>query len=151
MWGDPAIAQAIGAKPFSSEETWARMLRYAGLWQWLGFGYWAVEEKSSGLFVGDVGFADFRREMTPSIEGRPELGWVLIAHAHGRGYATEAVRAALHWGNQRFAAGSMVAIIGPDNRASIRVAEKCGFVPDGNGSYRGNDIRIFTYAGTTTA
>ena len=68
------------------------MLRYAGHWQWMGFGFWALEEKSTGAFAGELGFAEFKRELEPSIQGIPEIGWVLAPHAHGKGYATEAVR-----------------------------------------------------------
>ena len=64
----------------------------------MGFGHWAVEEKASGDFIGDLGFADFKRDIQPSIQGLPELGWVLASRAHGKGYATEAVRAAIAWG-----------------------------------------------------
>ena len=31
--------------------------------------------------------------MQPSIEGLPEMGWLLAAHAHGQGYAAEGVAA----------------------------------------------------------
>jgi RimJ/RimL family protein N-acetyltransferase len=124
MWADPAVTRFIGGKPFAAEEVWSRLLRYAGLWSLLGFGYWAIAEQASGHFVGELGFADFKRDMAPPLDA-PELGWALAAHAHGKGYATEAVRAALAWSDRRFARA--VCIIGPDNRASLRVAEKCGF------------------------
>jgi len=103
------------------------MLRYPGLWALLGFGYWAVAERATGAFIGDVGFADFKRDFVPSIEGIPELGWVLAAHAHGKGFATEAVRAALMWGDEHLPHASTVCIIAPENAASIHVAEKCGY------------------------
>ena len=58
-----------------------------GLW------FWALVEKATGAFAGDLGFAEFKREIEPSIQGVPEIGWVLAPHAQGKGYATEAVRA----------------------------------------------------------
>ena len=57
---DAAVVRHIGGRPFPAEETWAKMLRYAGLWPLLGFGYWAIEEKASGRYTGDVGFAQSR-------------------------------------------------------------------------------------------
>jgi RimJ/RimL family protein N-acetyltransferase len=124
MWGDPAVTRFIGGRPFSAEEVWARLLRYAGLWSWLGYGYWAIEETASGRFLGELGFADFKRALSPPLDA-PELGWALAVAAHGKGYATEAVRAALAWSEPRFARA--VCIIQPDNHASLRVAAKCGF------------------------
>jgi RimJ/RimL family protein N-acetyltransferase len=127
MWGDPIVTRYIGGKPFTREEVWARLLRYAGHWSWLGFGYWAIEEKATGSFAGEVGFADFKRELESSIEGMPEIGWVLASRAHGQGYATEAVKAVLQWGDARFGRARTVCLIHPENAASVRVAEKCGY------------------------
>ena len=45
MWGDDAVGRHIGGKPSTREESWSRLLRYAGLWALLGFGYWLVEER----------------------------------------------------------------------------------------------------------
>jgi RimJ/RimL family protein N-acetyltransferase len=126
MWCDPIVVRYIGGKPLSAEEAWAKVLRYAGLWALLGFGYWALEDKSTGLYVGELGFADFKRNIQPSLDGVPELGWALVSQEHGKGYATEAVRAAIAWGDGAFATGRTVCIISPENVASMRVAEKCG-------------------------
>jgi RimJ/RimL family protein N-acetyltransferase len=126
MWADPSVTHFIG-KPSTEQEAWARLLNYAGLWSLLGFGYWAVEEKATGRYIGDVGFADFKRDIQPSLREMPELGWVLAARAHGHGYATEAVRAALAWGDGNFGGRRAACIIKPEHARSIRVAEKCGF------------------------
>jgi len=93
----------------------------------MGFGYWAVEEMATGRFIGELGFAERTRDIHPSIEGMPELGWVLMAEAHGKGYATEALRAAVAWGDRHFVSTCTVCIIHPDNRASFRVADKLGY------------------------
>src|SRR5690349_1883446 len=45
MWGDFEVAKHISGKPSTKEESWARMLRYAGLWHFLGYGYWVLEDK----------------------------------------------------------------------------------------------------------
>lgn len=127
MWSDPAVTRFIGGKPSSEQQTWSRLLGYVGHWAMLGFGYWALEEKASGTFVGELGFADFRRDIDLSMKNAPELGWALISRVHGRGYATEAVRAAAAWGDTRFESARTVCLINAENVASIRVAEKCGY------------------------
>jgi RimJ/RimL family protein N-acetyltransferase len=91
MWADPEVTRHIGGRPFTGEEVWTKLLRYVGHWSVLGFGYWVVRERATGRFVGEVGFADFKRDMIPSIAGVPEVGWVLAPWSRGRGFATEAV------------------------------------------------------------
>lgn len=127
LWSDPDVTRYIGGKPLNGEEVWARILRYAGHWRMLGYGYWLIEEKSSGLFVGELGFADFKRQITPSFDGIPEIGWALIPWAQGKGYATEALRRAVDWGDGHFGRIPTGCLINPDNAASIRVAEKGGY------------------------
>ena len=127
LWTDPEVTRFIGGKPSTTEEVWSRLLRYAGHWSLLGFGYWAITEKATGRFVGEAGFADFRRDIEPTLEGMPEIGWVIAPHGHGRGYATEAARAAIAWGDGHFGPGRTACIVAPENGPSIRVAEKCGY------------------------
>jgi RimJ/RimL family protein N-acetyltransferase len=128
MWADPALIRFVAErKPFSREELWQRFLRYAGLWSVLGFGFWAVEERASGLYVGSTGFHDMKRDIKPSLEGLPEAGWALAAFAHRRGFATEMVLAMLAWSDRHLDAEKTVCIIDPENAASLRVAEKCGY------------------------
>jgi RimJ/RimL family protein N-acetyltransferase len=127
MWSDPVVTRFIGGTPSSPQQTWARVLGYAGHWALMRFGYWAVEEKATRTFAGEVGFADFKRTIAASMRGFPELGWAFATHAHGKGLATEAVRAAIAWGDEHLDAPRTVCLIHPENAASFRVAEKCGY------------------------
>ena len=104
-----------------------RLLGYRGHWALLGFGYWAVLDKLSGHYIGELGFADFKRATNPSSEGMPELGWALIPRAQGKGYATEALQAVVAWGDEQFDSPHTACIIHRDNRPSFRVAEKLGY------------------------
>ncbi len=119
------------------------MLGAAGQWSLFGYGYWAVERRADGAMIGELGFADFKRGMTPSIEGIPEMGWLFAADAAGQGYATEGALAALAWADAVLGAREIVAIIGTGNAASIRVAEKCGFSEREPASYRNESILLF--------
>ena len=143
MWGDPEVTRFIGGKPSTRDEVWNRLLRYVGHWAVLGYGYWAVEEQATGAYVGDIGFADFKRDMDPSFEGIPELGWALAATAHGKGYASEAVQAAVDWGRGHFHGQRIVCMISPENTPSIRVAGKCGFSQFGETNYKGAPSLLF--------
>lgn len=140
MWADPVVTRQLGRKPFTEEESWTRLLRYVGHWELLGFGYWVVEEKASAKFVGEVGFANYKRDMESPVKQLPEIGWVLAAWAHGKGYATEAALAAIRWGDEHFSPSRTTCIVSPDNLASIRVAEKCGY----------RDLQLTLYKGQPT-
>jgi len=144
MWSDPEVTRYIGGRPFNREDVWARLLRYSGHWLWLGYGYWLVADKASGIFIGEVGFADFRRIIAPSFEGIPEVGWALTRWSWGRGYATEAVTAAVAWGGEAFGKDAVTGcLINPDNGASIRVAKKCGYTEFCRTSYKDHPAIIY--------
>ena len=144
MWAHPIVTQFIGGKPLTEEESWVRLLRYVGHWLLLGFGYWVVEEKATGNFLGEVGSAENQRDIDPSLKGTLETGWVVASHAHGKGFATEAVRAALAWSDQHFPAKKTTCIIDAPNLASFRVADKCGYREFSRASYKGASVVLFS-------
>jgi RimJ/RimL family protein N-acetyltransferase len=128
MWADPETTRHIGdGTPKSIEESWTSFLRHAGHWHIVGFGSWIVEEKASRRAIGVLGFNERKRGRGPDFDGLPELGWMFDRAASGKGYATEALNAALAWGKETLGPVRVIAITAPDNAASIRVAEKCGF------------------------
>ena len=143
MWADGEVTRYIGGKPFTGEEVWARLLRYVGHWALLGYGFWAIEEKATGAFAGELGFADCKRDIEPPLGDTPELGWALAPGVQGRGYATEAVRAALAWGGARFGPARTVCLIHPENARSIRVAEKCGYGEFCRTTYKGQPAILY--------
>ena len=138
-WADPEVVRYIG-RPSTEEESWARFLRNIALWPMLGYGYWAATEKSTGRYVGDVGFADFKRDIEPSLKGVPEIGWVLASWSHGMGYATEAARAAIEWLEGALGPQRTACIIDEGNRASIRVAEKVGYREFARSVYKSSPV-----------
>ncbi|MBV9419217.1 MAG: GNAT family N-acetyltransferase [Alphaproteobacteria bacterium] len=141
MWADPEVMRFLAnGKPQTREDSWNRMMRQAGDWALNSIGSWMVEDKHSEAFLGEVGFLTLKREIEPRIEGYPELGWVLNTAAHGKGIATEAVRAALAWGDAHIANKRYTCIIAPENAPSLGVARKCGFVEYTRGVYRNETI-----------
>lgn len=142
---DPVVMRYLGKGDLlSEEEAWTRFVGIPGHWDLLGYGNWAVEEKASGAHVGIFGFADKKRPAQHPASGAPEMGWTLAAPAHGKGYATEAVQAALGWGRDFFGPGARtVCVISDDNAASIRVAQKCGFLQFATASRYGLGRLVF--------
>lgn len=127
LWKSPEVYRFITGEPLNRQEVWLRLLRYAGLWDFLGYGYWAVEERDSGAYVGQMGFADFQRGLV-GFDGRyPEAGWVIDPAHAGKGYATEGMLAACQWLDASGAHQRSFCMIGQDNARSIRVADKLGY------------------------
>ena len=143
LWADPLTTRYIGGKPCSEQESWSRLLRYVGHWALLGFGYWAVEEKSSGKFIGETGFANLKRNIEPSLGDTPEIGWVFAPDSHGKGYAAEAVRTVIAWGESHFARRETTCIIRPENLRSIHLAKKCGYRQVRSAMYEGSATLVF--------
>ncbi|NLS03115.1 GNAT family N-acetyltransferase [Rhizobium sp. P32RR-XVIII] len=150
LWSDEAVVRFISGIPSTREQTWARLIRSAGMWHFMGFGFLAIEEKETGRLIGEAGFHEVRRDMKPSLEGTLETGWVLLPSAHGRGYATEALKALLRWAEENFPGKAVTCIISPDNARSLRVAEKLGFREVARSDYHG-EIILLSRTGTQPA
>jgi RimJ/RimL family protein N-acetyltransferase len=143
MMGDPEVMRHLGGLPLAREDSWRKLLSGHAMWSLLGFGYWAVERRDGGAMIGQIGFADFQRDLKPSIMGIPEMGWLFARDAAGQGFATEAASACLAWIDQALSPPETVAIIDFANIPSIRVAEKCGFAGRETAVYRGEPILLF--------
>ncbi len=141
LYGDAEVMRFIGGEAISREDLWNRLLRYHGHWSLLGFGLWAIEERASGRLVGNAGFADFHRGLGDDFDGAPEAAWVLAAQAHGRGYAAEAMAAALGWLDAR-GEGRSVCIIAPANTASLRLADRLGYRVFAERAYKGTTVLL---------
>ena len=133
MWTDAAVYAGLLGRPATREEVWYRLQRYVGNWTMAGYGHWLMRRRDDGVFVGAVGIMDPRRETVPSFEGVPEVGWSVMGHAQGGGYAGEALAAMFGWADARLP--RTVCIIAPDNAPSIKLAERIGYRRYAEGTY----------------
>ena len=147
MRSDPEVYRHIAGFPASAEESWRKLLATAGHWTIMGYGYWLVEEKDSGELVGEAGFSDFYRDIQPSLDGTLEAGWALASAHHGKGYASEAVRATLSWAQKVHENMPITCIIGAENVPSIALAEKLGFVERCRTIYKDGETPLYDWAG----
>jgi RimJ/RimL family protein N-acetyltransferase len=77
MSQNPDFYRYLGPGPMNAEEAWNKLLRGIGHWTLQGFGFWALEDKATGRYIGSAGFADFKRVLEPPLGSVPEAGWVL--------------------------------------------------------------------------
>lgn len=121
MSADAEVMKYIGTGvTFNRGEAWRSIAGVLGHWQLLGYGMWAVERKEDGELVGRVGFLD-----PPGWPGF-ELGWIVGREHWGKGYATEAARAALDYAFEVLKRDRVISVIREGNERSVRVAEKLG-------------------------
>jgi ribosomal-protein-alanine N-acetyltransferase len=119
-WTDPARAREFVG-------------RFAECWRVNGYGRWAVIERDGGRVVGSCGFGPLAE--TCEID----FGYIFASDCWGRGYATEAARAALGYGFECLGLKEVIANTVPENTASRRVLEKLGFEYGGLRTYAGED------------
>ncbi len=138
MWNEPAVYRMIGGEPRSREEVWIRLLRSIGQWQAFGYGSWVVCDGPA--VIGEIGLIEARRAIDPPLT-LPEVGWTLAPDAHGKGYAYEALTAALAWADRQGITRT-TCIIDPANAASRKLAAKIGYTHVRDTTYKGHTIHV---------
>jgi RimJ/RimL family protein N-acetyltransferase len=115
----------------SRADAWRQIAMFLGHWELRGYGTWAVEERSTGVFVGRVGLHN--------PEGWPdrELGWTIARPFWGRGYASEAARASIRHAFVTLGWTHLVSLIHKENHRSARLAERLGYHVHGTAEVRG--------------
>jgi RimJ/RimL family protein N-acetyltransferase len=137
MCADEEVMRYVSGRALKRDEAWRQMAVFLGHFSLRGYSFWAVDEKATGAFVGRVGC--WRPEGWPSFE----VGWALARGYWGRGYATEAARAALDYAFERLGQARVVSLIHPENARSIRVAERIGERHEGEAEVIG--VRALVY------
>jgi RimJ/RimL family protein N-acetyltransferase len=139
LCADPETMRYIGAGvTLSRADAWRSMAMLLGHWQLRGYGMWAVEEKSTGVFIGRLGL--HYPEAWPVLE----VGWFIDRSLWGQGLATEGGRAAIQFAFDRLNLERISSVIHPQNAVSIRVAEKLGMAPERMTQVNGIDVVIYS-------
>jgi RimJ/RimL family protein N-acetyltransferase len=132
MNADPVVMRHFPAR-LSRQESDASAERIESAITERGWGFWALEIPGVTPFAGFVGLNEpsWTAHFTPCVE----VGWRLAADFHGKGYATEAARAAVAYGFEKLFLTEIVAFTIPANTPSRRVMEKLGMVLDEQGDF----------------
>ena len=95
----------------------------------------------TGVYAGEAGFADYRRQVEPAARMAPEAGWVVSRQFYGKGYGSEIARAIVSCCKEHFGQeASQCCLAHPEHAASLRVPQKCGFLPVKALQYKGNPV-----------
>jgi RimJ/RimL family protein N-acetyltransferase len=124
MRSDPEVARYLYQGPLSAEETRSRLERNMALSAWAAEGDWlsvAAVERESGLVVGDMAF-----HWVSERDRTAEIGFVFDPRHQGRGFATEAAAALVHWALRDAGFHRVIGRTEARNAASARVLEKLG-------------------------
>lgn len=139
MSADPEVMRFLsaGGGLLTRADAWRQMATYLGHWALRGYGTWAVEERATGAFVGRIGFH--------YPEGWPdrELGWTIARPFWGKGYASEAARAAIGHAFGTLGWSHVVSLIHPDNHRSERLAERLGYHVHGTADVVGLHLTMY--------
>ena len=124
VFGDPDVMR-FGDGPQTAEWTQHWIKRTVKRYDDWGFGPWAIVLRESETPIGYCGLFRF-----DDINGRPEieLGYRLAKKQWGCGLATEAATAVRDMALLEHGLERLISLIDPDNRRSIRVADKLGMV-----------------------
>lgn len=124
---DPVVMATLPSV-LTRAESDALVARTEASFEERGHGLWAVEERATGDHLGFVGLAaaTFPAAFTPAVE----VGWRLAAAHWGKGYATEAARAAVADGFDRLGLAEVVSFTAVGNERSRRVMERLGMSRD---------------------
>lgn len=140
MMADPEVTRFLGdGKPLGRTDAWRQLAMFAGHWVLNGFGLWAIEEASSGAFIGRIGC--FQPEGWPGFE----IGYTLARGAWGKGYAREGAGRALQYARQELNRLDIISLIRPDNLGSIGVATALGATPAESVEFFGATAMVYGY------
>jgi ribosomal-protein-alanine N-acetyltransferase len=140
LFSDPAVRGQRNFPPLRIARLAERSLR-----QWCvnGFGPWAAIDKATGCWIGKVGLDQL--DDWPDADNI-EVGFELHQAWWGRGLATEAALAALHFGFEEHALPRIISVTAAANRAARRVMEKAGLTHRGTRYWLNPEVPVVWYA-----
>lgn len=129
MMAPAAVREFLGVMERSEADVFARLLRNAGCWSLYGYGTFMVRERGGdGTIIGNCGVFRTFRGFAQGLDDVPEAGWILAEQARGKGYAMEAMQAAIAWFEREQGSQRIACMIEVGHKASAAVAAKLGFV-----------------------
>ncbi|MCA1661683.1 MAG: GNAT family N-acetyltransferase [Novosphingobium sp.] len=123
-----AVRKFLGPAEASETDVFARQLRNAGSWALYGYGVFTLRERGGDEIVGTCGVFRSFRGFGRGMDDVPEAGWIIAEPSWGKGYAREAMTAALAWFDREHEPQRVACMIEESHAASMTIAAKLGFV-----------------------
>ena len=123
-----AVRRFLGGMDPDVHDVFMRLLRNAGSWALYGYGTFMVRERGQAGIVGNCGVFHSWRGFGRGLDDVAEAGWIVAQSAWGKGYAQEAMEAALTWFEREHGATPTLCMIVQGHRASEAVAVKLGYI-----------------------
>lgn len=138
IFSDPE-AMKYYPSTMNEEEAMGWITRTLGNYEKLGVGFWIVEDKSTGLFLGQCGI------IPQEFDGAEvmEIAYLFVRQEWGNGYATESAKACKEYGFERLSLEKMYSFIDANNSPSARVAERNGMSVETTITKWGKDVLVY--------
>jgi ribosomal-protein-alanine N-acetyltransferase len=123
FYSNPDVVKYIPDAPRTYEETKEELEWFLnGHPKFPELGLWATIHKETEEFIGRCGLLPW----TIDDQHEVEVAFALSKEYWGKGLATEAARALIHYGFEHLQLSRLICLIDHDNKASIHVATKIG-------------------------
>lgn len=130
-------AALVGGPVEDAFAAWRGFLGSLGHWSLRGYGMFIIEHEGRAVGRAGVNYHIMWDE--------PELGWHLFDGCEGRGFATEAARAARAWAWSDRGLGPLISYIAPDNVRSRAVADRLGARHERSGTLLGKPVEVWRH------
>lgn len=138
IFSDPE-AMRYYPSTMNEQETLGWIDRTLGNYEKLGVGFWVVEDKSTGKFLGQCGIIPQEFDGT----GVMEIAYLFVRQEWGKGYATESAKACMEYGFRNMGLCKMYSFIDVNNTPSIRVAERNGMHLETTVTKWGKEVLVY--------
>lgn len=161
-YADPEVRRFFPEGTLTRDEVAEKVAWYADVvYPLYGYGLWATVRKDTGALIGRCGLIPWKviargpglvtlesaDEAGPGAnEVEAEVAYMLGRAHHGLGFATEAAKASVAHAFGSIGLDRVICLVDPENVASLRVAEKVGFTPDGDVIEGGERFPLFSIA-----
>jgi [ribosomal protein S5]-alanine N-acetyltransferase len=116
----------LDEEPFSDIEQVRELIRFFSAPAGKGYNRWGITITETGQLTGTCGFHQWNRR-----DQRAEIGYDLHPDFWGKGFMSEALRAAIHYGFTTMDLHRIAAVVHPENAPSVRLLQRLGFRKEG--------------------